>query len=71
MTAIMKKVIHDGCTYYSIADAARYLHTSTKKVREMIGDGSLVCKQLRTNGKLYVTAKSLVEKQKAITVKKS
>lgn len=70
MTIQMKKVMHEGCTYYSIADAARYLGITTPKVREMMGDGSLACKQVRTNGKLFIQAKSLVDKKQAMTAKK-
>ena len=68
---LMKKVMHDGTLYYSVADAAQYLRTTKEEVRKMMGDGSLEWKQFRENGNLFVTAKSLVEKQKSLVKKAS
>jgi hypothetical protein len=62
----MKKLVHDGVTYYSVSNAARYLSTTNDKVRGMMGDGSLQWAQFKENGKLYITATSLVAKQKAL-----
>ena len=67
----MKKILHNGSTYYSVADAARYLGTTTPKVRGMMGDGSLEWAQFRANGKLFITAKSLVEKERALLAEKN
>ncbi len=63
----MKKVIHEGITYYSLADAAKYLGTTTPKIKEMMGNGSLKWTQFKVNGKLFITATSLVEKKRAST----
>jgi len=62
----MKKVLHNGEIYYSVPDAARYLRTTSDKVRGMMGEGSLKWTQFKENGKLYIDAKSLVEKQRAL-----
>ena len=59
----VKKVIHEGSAYYSVLDAARLLGTSAPKVREMMGNGNLEWTQFRVNGKLFITAKSILEKQ--------
>lgn len=59
----MKKVIHKGETYYSVADAAKYLGTRADKIREMMGNGTLQYKQLKTNGPLLILATSLVYKK--------
>jgi excisionase family DNA binding protein len=63
----MKKVLHNGEVYYSVSDAAHYLGTTTTKIRQMMGDGSLEWTQFRVNGRLFISAKSLVEKQRAMT----
>jgi len=63
MSKILKKIIHKGCAYYSVGDAAKYLGTTATKVRQMMGDGSLEWAQLRTNGRLLITAESLAKKQ--------
>jgi hypothetical protein len=65
----MKKVLHNGDAYYSVADAARYLGTTATKVRGMMGDGSLEWAQFRVNGRLFITAKSLADKQRALLAK--
>jgi len=62
----IKKVLHNGETYYSVQDAARYLYTTTDKVRGMMGDGSLKWAQFKENGKLYIDARSLVAKQRVL-----
>lgn len=71
MTRILKKVVHEGEAFYSVPDAAKYLGTNQNKIRIMMGDGSLQWKQFKENGKLYITAKSLVEKQKMLLAQKT
>lgn len=63
MTKSLKKILHQGNAYYSVGDAARYLGTTATKVRQMMGDGSLEWAQLRTNGRLLITAESLAKKK--------
>lgn len=41
---------------YSVGGAARYLGTTATKVRQMMGNGPLEWVQLRTNGRLLITA---------------
>lgn len=65
MVKTMKKIVHKGKTYYSQAEAARYLGTTTLKVREMMADSSLESEQLRVNGRILITAESLVNKKYA------
>lgn len=59
----IKKVLHDGESYYSVSDAARYLGTTPAKIRQMMGDGSLGWTQFRVNGNLFITGKSLAAKK--------
>ncbi len=63
MTPSIKKIIHKGKTYYTVGDAARYLGTTATKVRVLLGTGALESEQLRVNGKLLVTAESLVRQK--------
>lgn len=65
MAKVLKKITHKGCAYYSVGDAAKYLGTTATKVRKMMGDGSLEWAQLRTNGRLLITAESLAKKKPA------
>ena len=59
------RVVRDGKTYYSVPEAARMLKTTANKIRDHMGSGNLVWTQFRTNGRLYISAESLVElKQK-------
>jgi hypothetical protein len=55
-----KKVIHGGKTYYSVGATARILSTTANKVREMMGRGDLEWTQFRVNGRLLITAESIV-----------
>ena len=66
MSKILKKILHDGSAYYSVGDAAKYLGTTAVKIRQMMGDGSLQWAQLRTNGRLLITAESLAKKKAAL-----
>jgi hypothetical protein len=63
MSAI-KKVIHEGKAYYSVGATARILSTTPNKVREMMGRGDLEWRQFRRNGRLFVTAESIVGRTK-------
>lgn len=65
MARSLKKILYQGHAYYSVGDAARYLGTTATKVRQMMGDGSLEWAQLRTNGRLLITAESLAKKKSA------
>lgn len=55
-----KKVIHKGKTYYSVGETARILSTTAIKVKEMMGRGDLEWTQFRVNGRLFITAESIV-----------
>lgn len=55
-----QKILHNGKVFYTIPDAARYLGTSATKIRQLIGAGEIEMDQIKTNGKLLVTAESLV-----------
>jgi hypothetical protein len=57
----MKKVLIKEEVHYSIVDAAKILEITKPKVRELLGKGDLKSAQIRMNGKIYVTAKSIVE----------
>lgn len=63
MAKVLKKITHKGRAYYSVGDAAKYLGTTATKVREMMGNGSLEWAQLRTNGRLLITAESLAKRK--------
>ncbi len=54
------RIVRDGKVFYSIPETARMLKTSANKVRDYMGDGSLEWIQFETNGRLYVTAESLI-----------
>lgn len=56
----IKKIMHEGKVYYSVQDAARYLGTTKTKIRERLGSGELTLGQANVNGKLLVSAESLV-----------
>lgn len=56
----MKKVVYGGRVWCSVADAARYLHTTPQKIREMMGADKLRYTQIRKNGNLYVLTEDLV-----------
>jgi hypothetical protein len=57
-----KKVIHEGKAWCSVADAARYLRTTQRKVRNMMGT-ELDYTQIRNNGNPYVLLEDLVKVQ--------
>lgn len=59
-----EKVIHKGQAYYSVGATARMLSTSSKKVWEMMGTGDLEATQLRVNGRILITAESIVAYKK-------
>lgn len=59
----LKKIVKDGVAYYSVGDAAKYLGTTATKIRELLGSGDLEMAQLRVNGKILVTAKSLSDRK--------
>jgi len=61
----MKKVMFDGITCYSVADAAKYLETTKIKILEMVANGTLECK-IRENGKSFIQGKSLVDKKYSV-----
>jgi hypothetical protein len=55
-----KKILHEGKVYYTVPDAARYLGTNATKMRQILGKGHVDWTQIRANGKILVTAESLV-----------
>jgi len=57
----VRKFLINGKTHYRVPDAARILKITKPKVRELLGKGDLESAQFRMNGKIYVTAKSIVE----------
>lgn len=56
----IKKILHEGKVYYTVADAGRYLGTTATKVRQLMGAHKLEWTQGRVNGKLLVSAESLI-----------
>jgi hypothetical protein len=58
------KINHQGKAWLSVASAARQLGTTTGKVRELMGRGELAWAQPRANGKLYISAESVVAYEK-------
>jgi hypothetical protein len=64
VASYMKQVTHDGKQWCSISDAAAYLRTNAKKIKDMIGEGKLTCTQIRANGNIYVSVHDLVRIQK-------
>lgn len=57
---VKNQVIHEGKIYYTVAATARMLSTTTTKVRQMMGTGDLEWTQLRVNGRILITAESIV-----------
>ena len=62
----MTRIVHEGHTYYSVSEAAKFLGTTTPKVREMMGNGILEWAQFRENGKLFVSSQSLIKKKQSL-----
>ena len=58
------KVVHKGKVYYSVGATARMLSTTATKVRELMGRGDLDWTQLRLNGRIVITAESIVAYKK-------
>jgi hypothetical protein len=66
----IKKIVHNGKTYYSVGAAAKMLHTNTMKVKQLMGDGSLEWLNLRVNGPLYIPEASILAHQRTLLEKK-
>jgi hypothetical protein len=64
---VERKIAHDGRAWYTVPGAARLLHTTTARVREIMGQGYVDWMQLKTGGKLLVSVESLLsyEQRKA------
>ena len=64
---VERKIIHEGRVWYTVPGAARLLHATTARVREVMGQGQVEWIQLRTDGKLLVSVESLLsyEQRKA------
>lgn len=60
-----KAVTFEGKLWYSVSHAAQHLHTTTTKVRSLMGDGTLRYTQTRANGDLYVLSDDLVKLRRA------
>ena len=58
------KIVIEGKAYYSVAATARLLATTTAKVREKMGSGELEWTQIRTNGRLFISATSILSYEK-------
>ncbi len=54
------KVIHNEKAYYSVGATARMLSTTATKIREIMGRGELEWTQLRVNGRIVISAESIV-----------
>lgn len=61
-----RKVIHDGRVWYGVPAAARLLHTTTAKVRDIMGKGEVEWIQLKTGGKLLLSAESILAYEQRI-----
>jgi hypothetical protein len=61
----MNIVEHAGAKWCTVEDGARYLRTTTPKVRELMGANKLGYTQIRANGRVYVSVAELVEIQTA------
>lgn len=60
-----KAVTFEGKVWYSVNHAAQHLHSTTTKVRSLMGDGTLRYTQVRENGDLYVLSDDLVKLRRA------
>jgi hypothetical protein len=56
-----EKLIFEGKPRYSLPDAARYLGTTTPKIKLLMGSGALAWTQIRVNGPLIVSTEDLVK----------
>jgi len=70
---VERKIIHEGRVWYTVPGAARFLHTATARVREIMGEGQVEWIQLKTDGKLLISVESLLryEQQKAALKKRT
>ena len=67
---VERKIIHEGRAWYTVPGAARLLHTTTARVREVMGQGQVEWRQLKTDGKLLVSVESLLSYEQRKTVPK-
>ncbi len=54
------KITREGVVYYTVAGTAESLGITKTKVKELMGQKQLEWTQFKSDGALYVTAKSLV-----------
>ena len=67
--AVVRKT-HNGIAYFSVGGAATFLGTNTAKIKQLMGDGTLDWCNLRVNGRIFVTAASLIKyKQQPVDAK--
>ena len=52
---------HEGKLYMTVSEAAKSLKTTATKIRALMGSEDLYWTQLRTNGKLWVSAESVAD----------
>ena len=52
---------HEGKLYMTVSEAAKSLRTTATKIRALMGSEDLYWTQLRTNGKLWVSAESVAD----------
>jgi hypothetical protein len=57
--ATPKQIVHEGKLYYSLAEAARLLGTTTGKLKEIIGPEGIEYRNFRVNGRMWVSALDL------------
>lgn len=57
---VERKIIHEGRVWCTVPAAARLLHTTTARVREVMGQGQVEWIQLKTDGKLLISVESLL-----------
>lgn len=53
-------MVHDGEKYYSMPAAARLLGTNVTKLRQIIIEENIEWENFRTNGRIWLSAKSLI-----------
>jgi hypothetical protein len=64
------RYVHEGQVYHSVGAAAKMLPTNTAKVKQLMGDGSLVWLNLRLNGRLVIPESSILAYQRLLHIQK-
>ena len=58
------KIIHNGTAFYTVSATAKLLKITHAQVRELMTKGELKWIQLRTDGKVYASASSILSHPK-------